>query len=386
MLWINFLHLYQPANTDNHVIKEATEMSYYRLVRALEENPSIKFTLNISGCLILRWDNMGYFDLIKRINKLIKKGQIELVGTAAYHPILPLIPEAEAKAQIKENEAIIKKYFKIKPRGFFLPEMAYSPKIAKIIKKSGYKYLVLDEIAHNGKLKQIKTDQIYKDKNSGLKIIFRDRSLSKKYVPDELLKIIKNKKADNKTFISATDGELYGLRHIDHTAEFEKLLKNPTLKTQTISEFIKKNNKIEEVKLVNCNWESTEEELKKKMPYALWINKKNKIQKELWALADLAQTTINKYKKDQNNYWARWHLVRGLASCTFWWSSGKNLGKFSPISWNPDEVERGTNELIRSIRALENPKTRTNKIKGEKLYIKIKKMVWQHHWLYYWKK
>lgn len=369
---------------DDYFIKEATELSYLRIIRALEENPSIKFTINISGCLVLRWENLGYNDLIRRIKKLVSKGQIELVGSAAYHAILPLVPAREAEAQIKENESILKKYFgsNIKLKGFFMPEMAYGILPAKIIKKIGYEYLILDEIAYNGKLGQVDYKKIYRDKNSGLKIIFRDRDISKKYAPDELL-LIKNREG---FFISATDGELYGLRHIDHTGEFEKLLKRKDLVTKTISSFIAEQNNTENVSLVNCSWESTEEELKKGIPYALWFDRKNKIQQELWKLANMAYKLIEENKKDTNYYWARWHLVRGLASCTFWWSSGKSTGDFNPISWSPDEIERGTNELIRSVRALENIETKKEKIKAEKIYIKIKQLVWQRHWAYHWKK
>ena len=69
MLWINFLHLYQPANTDGHIIKEATELSYYRIADALINNPKVKFTLNINGSLFLRWKELGYDSLIKRKNQ-----------------------------------------------------------------------------------------------------------------------------------------------------------------------------------------------------------------------------------------------------------------------------------------------------------------------------
>ena len=47
MLWINFLHIYQPANSDAFVIREATEKSYLRLIRALEEHPNLHFTFKI---------------------------------------------------------------------------------------------------------------------------------------------------------------------------------------------------------------------------------------------------------------------------------------------------------------------------------------------------
>ncbi len=386
MLWINFLHLYQPVNTDGHVIKEATEMSYLRLIRALEEHPQIKFTFNITGCLFLRWEELGYQDLIKRLNKLVLDGQLELTGSAAYHALLPLIPKEETIRQIKENEEILKKHFgkNFKPEGFFLPEMAYSADVAKLIKRLGYKWLILDEITYNGRLDQIDFNKIYQDENSDLKIIFRSRKDSKCYVPELILKKLKEK--NNDISITATDGELYGLRHIDHTAEFEKVLKEKNLKTKTISEFI--NNQTEPIlfSAINSTWESLEDELKNNLPYALWFDKKNKIQKKLWEFANSAYKIVEENKKDDNYSWARWHLVRGFASCTFWWASAKDFRLFGPISWSPDEIERGLNEFIRAIRALDDITTKKIKIKSEKIYIKLKKMVWTKHWNYYWKK
>lgn len=385
--WINFLHLYQPVNVDGHIIKEATEMSYMRLARALEEHPKIKFTFNITGCLFLRWEELGYIDLIKRIKSLMKKGQLELTGSTAYHPIMPLIPGQEVIKQIKENEKILKKHFgkNFKPKGFFLPELAYSPAVAKIIKKMGYQWLLLDEIAYSGKLNKIDYNKIYRDKNSGLKVVMRSRKYSNSYVPETIAKTIKDNKTE-KIIITATDGELYGLRHNDPTAIFEKLLESHNLKTSTISKFIKGHKSTTGIKPSPHSWATSEQELQKKQYFNLWQEKTNAIQKKLWQLANLAHDTVEKYENDDNYYWARWHLVRGLASCTFWWASAKDFRLFGPISWSPDEIERGTNELIRSIRALDDVTTRKIKINAEKLYISIKRAVWKKHWTYYWKK
>lgn len=385
MRWLNFLHFYQPSNIDAFVIKEATEKSYYRIVRALEEHPRVKFTFNLTGCLILRWEDLGYLDIIKRIKKLMERGQVEIVGSVSYHPILPLIPEKEAIRQVKENEEILKRYFGLKrPRGFFFPEMAYGAKIAKAVKKLGYEYLILDEISYNGRLHQVDFKKIYKDKNSGLKVVFRSRRMSNDFVP----KIVKKELNKNKNtlIITATDAELYGLRYIDHSAEFERLLDRPKLKTLTLSEFINGQTSLPAA-LVDSNWESTERELKNKLPYALWYNKKNKLQMKLWQLADLAYNTCEKFSRDPNYYWAEWHLVRGLASCTFWWASGKDFREvFGPISWGPDEIERGTNEFIRSIRSIENIKSKAVKVKAERLYNEIRQLIWSKHWQEYWKK
>ncbi len=385
MKWINFLHLYQPVNADPAIIKEAAEKSYYRIVSALEKSPRTKFTINITGCLLMRLDELGYGDLIKRINKLVKKGQIELVGSAAYHALLPLMPVAEIKKQIRENELFLEKYFgRYKLRGFFLPEMAYNSEAAKIIKSFGYQWIMLSEIAYNGKLNSVDFNKVYQDKTSNLKVIFRSRAFSKCYVPSCLLEKIKNDK--NGLYITATDGELYGLRHIDHGKELEKLLKRKKLQTTTISEFIGRKEIEKKIIPRPCSWESTEEEMSKNNPYALWHDKKNKIQQDIWQLARLAYNIVEGNKKDKNYHFSRWHLVRGLASCTFWWASAKDFRLFSPISWSPDEIERGVNELVRAVRTLDSEKTRAIKIKAEKIHIRIKHDIWTKHWAEYWKK
>lgn len=388
MTWINFLHLYQPVNTNDQYIKDATERAYKRIISGLEQHPQIKFTLNISGCLLLRWDDLGYRDLYGRLKKLIARGQIELVGSAAYHPILPLLPKTEIIHQVKENEKIIKKYLgdDIRLRGFFMPEMAYSLAAAKTVKELGYQWLIVDDFAMTGETmnKSIDHNWNYHD-NSGLQIIFRSRYLSNHYVPDILPGLIARQKET--AVITATDAEIYGLRHEDPTAEFEKLLERSDLKTSTVSEFLSIPRPVKKIKLISSSWESTAEEVKHGIPFAVWQNPKNKIQKLLWEFTALAIKAVYTNKKDKNIYWARWHLVRGLASCTFWWASGKDFRQvFGPIAWNPDEIDKGINELVRVIRSLDNAKTKITKIKAEKLYIQIKQLVWEKHWTYYWKK
>ena len=273
MLWINFLHLYQPANAEAKNILEATEKSYLRIIRAIEEHPKIKFTLNITGCLFLRWDELGYHDLISKIKNLIKNKQLELTGSSAYHHLLPLIPEKEIYKQILENEKILEKYLNLeKPQGFFLPEMAYSEKVGNIIHKAGYEWLILDEIT----TQNTENQKLHECENTGLKIISRSRQISNTYVPKTILEILKNNKnKDQEEIITATDAELYGLRYIDHTANFEELLKNPNLKTKTISEFLNYQNKnLPKTKLQNSSWESNSDEIKSKNSYPLWQDKK----------------------------------------------------------------------------------------------------------------
>ena len=382
MLWINLLHAYQPANSDSYRIEEALHLSYERVIRALEKHHDLKLTINISACLVSRIAELNRADIIKRINKLIDKKQVELTGSAAYHALLPLVKEDEVIYQIQENEKILKKYFpRAELKGFFLPEMAYSPSTARIIKKMGYHWIILDEISYQGKRK-IDFNKSYLDKKSGLKVLFRSRFFSSAYPPDKIKNIIDS----DDVIITATDFELYGLRHLDHTAELEKMLSNNNLQTKLMSKYIEVFTEPESVDIRSSNWESSEKTLSLKKPFHLWYDRKNKIHLKLWKLADLACSINKKYKKSENYKWSRWHLNRGLASCVFWWASSHDFKEnFGPNAWNPDEIERGTNELIRSIRSLEESTSCSEKLKAEDLFIVIKKMVWTRHWTYHFK-
>ncbi len=385
MLWINFLHFYQPANSE---IQNATQKSYERIIRAIEENLSVKFTVNITGCLLTRLDeDLKRIDLVRRIKRLVLKGKLELVGSAAYHALLPLVDLRIVREQIEENEQILKKYFgeNFKLKGFFFPEMAYCPRVASLIKELGYEWIILDEISCFGELDRINFDQNYIDKESGLKVVFRNRKISQQYAPEALLK---DHKIDCPV-ISATDAELYGLHHVDHSANFEKLLaKLGQLKidTITISQFIEQRDKLEhrKIKLLKSSWESQVGEIQNNKSYLLWYDKKNKIQKLLWEFAEYAQEIYFANQSDYNIWWSRWHLMRGLASCTFWWASKRDMGHvFGPIAWNPDQIELGANELVRAIRDLESSTDLNTKLKAENMYLEIIKTLWKEHWAQY---
>lgn len=379
MIWINFLHCYQPANSDAYKIKEAADFSYDKITDILVKNPQAKFTINISGCLILRLVELNYFKILDKINFLIDNGQVELTGSSAYHWLLPLINKSEVFWQIRENERIIKKYFpKAKLKGFFLPEMAYSLDVAKIIKKLGYSWIIVDEITVSSK-KPIDFSQVYLDKSSNLKVIFRSREFSNCYPPEKIINLAN--KNNNQVVISATDGELYGFKHKDFSRKLDQVLKDKQIKTILVSDYIALFKKIKSVSLRPSNWESSEHDLSEGYPYRLWFDNKNKIHLNLWKLANLALALSKKYQTDLNNNWSRWHLLRGLSSCTFWWASEHDFkDTFGPLAWSPDEIERGLNEIIKAIRSLENSTSYQEKVKAENIFNSIKKLIWLKHW------
>ncbi len=382
MLWLNFIHLYQPANSSSYRIKEAVLKSYLRLTDLLESNKDLKFTANISACLLERLQEDGYDDLLKSWRQLIKEGRLELVGSAAYHAFLPFMPEVEIIYQIKEQEKIVQKILgvNIQGGGFFLPEMAYTPKLARLVKDYGYRWLILDEaVLPNNQLYEL----VFIDKNSNLWVVLRNRKFSNTYLPDVINRET-NKNKLPELVITATDAELYGLRHEDPTKELEKMLQFSNLRTETISNFLSKQEIKQEITLRSASWE-TDREKEGKEVFKIWRDPRNRIQVDLWRLANLAIAVGQKFPEDSNYEWHRWHLDRGLASCMFWWASARDFfHNFGPVAWSPDEVEAGLNDLIKAVRSLNDPETKNYKLKTEKIANRIKKHLWQKHWRQHW--
>jgi len=380
--WVNFLHFYLPPTSDPKIVTEAAEKSYRWVVLMLTKFPELKFTFNMNACLTAMLEEQGAIDVLNALKNSITKGQIELVDSLAYHPIAPLIDKQEMIEQIKENQIINRRIFGKKTRGFFLPEMAYAPNVGKTIAELGYHYLMLDEISHTGTLGKVDWNKKYTLKHTELAIVYRSRFWSKEYVP----RLIAETDSQNlpAIIVSATDAELYGLRFVDWEGWLARIVRNPNINCITVSEYLKTLKTNTNTTPVKSNWESTETELKNNKPYELWQNKKKIIQQKLWQLANLAGTYVKQNPDDPDIIWAKRHLKQGLASCTFWWASERDFRLFGHPAWKPDEVEKGANELIRSIRTLKIPSQK--KIAAEKIYTGIKQSLWIKHWKKYDKK
>ncbi|MBT6691704.1 polysaccharide deacetylase family protein [Candidatus Parcubacteria bacterium] len=377
--WVNFLHIYQPPWQHRGVIEQIASESYEYLFTLLNKYRNFSCTLNVTGSLVEQLANVRP-DLLVKLKKLVDRGQIEITGSSKYHALLPLLNEREIKRQIELNQEVLAQYFDIRQtKGFYFPEMSYSFKAAKVVKKLGFKWIILDAINFQDK---IEDDVLYQIKNIGLKVIFRNRKISKAYPAEVIYLKFRKQLKKSETIITATDGEIYGHQHEDWQGHLEKILQNKQLDVLTVGEYLSGIRSKKIIGLRDASWESTEAELRKNIPYALWNHPSNKIHQLLWQMVDLASDLVYKYRRDSNWQWARQHLDRGVSSCTFWWSSAKKPSEFSPLTWNPDMIDNGSEELIRAVRSLKKA-TSKEKIKAEKLYIDIKKNTWLTHWRKY---
>jgi alpha-amylase/alpha-mannosidase (GH57 family) len=228
--WAPLLHIYQPPTQEIDVLKRIDEECYKPLFKMLARNPEIKITLNINGVLLDLLNDFGLNDTIKMLVDLVNKGIVEIVGTAKYHPLLPLIQEKEVIRQIQLNEETNKKYFgdKWQHGGFFPPELAISDNVLKIIAYEGYQWVIASGIACPDSWPYDKINST----EDNLLVFYRDDIVSNeisfnKITAEQFIERIKEMyETESDYIITAMDGETFGHHIRNYEVEFlEKALK-----------------------------------------------------------------------------------------------------------------------------------------------------------------
>lgn len=85
-------------------------------------------------------------DIPKMLASFREATGVELVGMGYYHPIFPVIPQADWAEQLATGRAIVEKAFGRAPRGFWPPELAFSMEMVPALARAGYEYVVVDGV------------------------------------------------------------------------------------------------------------------------------------------------------------------------------------------------------------------------------------------------
>src|SRR4030042_338385 len=93
--WAPILHFYQPPTQFHRVLRRVCNESYRPLVSLFHQQINARVTVNINAVLTEMLDEHGMSDVIDGLRELSELGRLEFVGSAKYHPILPLIPQDE---------------------------------------------------------------------------------------------------------------------------------------------------------------------------------------------------------------------------------------------------------------------------------------------------
>ena len=137
------VHCHQPVGNFGFVFEQAYEKAYEPFLRGLERHRGVRLTLHYSGPL-LDWLIAHHPEFIERVRALASCGQIELLASGYYEPILPLLPEADRQGQIALMRAALREHFGVEGRGLWLTERVWEPDLPKTLAKAEIDYTMVD--------------------------------------------------------------------------------------------------------------------------------------------------------------------------------------------------------------------------------------------------
>jgi len=153
------LNLHQPSGNLEALLDsnewEAMEILFAldRIARSLWGYEDVgRVHLSLSGTLL---ETLCRPDFQQRVYGIVKCGDllwqlqnqriIQVLGTAYYHPVLPLIPAADWEEQLNRWLGLARHLFwRTNFPGFWPPEMGFSMELIPLLKRLGYHYVLVD--------------------------------------------------------------------------------------------------------------------------------------------------------------------------------------------------------------------------------------------------
>jgi len=332
------LHFHQPVGNFTEIFERAYDRCYRPFLEYLPYYPDIKVTLHISGSLLdyLRKAHPEALDLIRR---MIKEGQVEIMGGPYYEPILPAIPPRDIKGQISLMSKAIKDEFGLKARGIWIPERVWHPDLVKHLQSSGARYCILDDthLVRAG-LKKEDTHGYFVTGGWLRRIAcFPSNKMLRYTIPfrkpqetiDYLKKAGQKKKAP--LFLYADDVEKFG--EWPGTYEwvyekgwlknfFDKLMQNKDwIKVVKLSDYLRSHRPLKRVDIPEASYQEMIEwaggswfNFLKKYPEANHMYGKMQ-----YVSSEVEGLQKEKHAKDKDSiYWANVELYRGQCNCGYW--------------------------------------------------------------------
>ncbi|HPI93840.1 MAG TPA: DUF1926 domain-containing protein [Deltaproteobacteria bacterium] len=139
------VHSHQPVGNYESVFEQGARECYLPFLRILREYPDIRMTLHYTGPL-LEWFEKHSPEFFEILAGLVDRSQVELMGGGFYEPIMPVIPERDALAQIGHTKTYLQDRFGVTPRGMWCTERIWDPSLPKKLRAGEtVEYTLLDD-------------------------------------------------------------------------------------------------------------------------------------------------------------------------------------------------------------------------------------------------
>jgi alpha-amylase/alpha-mannosidase (GH57 family) len=125
---------------------------YDRVTRMLEGyEDEARLHISFSGTLLKQLEDPGVRETFQDVADIggfmdrYRRSNIEFVGTGLYHPVYPLIPEADWDAQTDWWKGLGRHLLgRERFQGFWPPEMGFTMEMIPMLRRHGYRYVLVD--------------------------------------------------------------------------------------------------------------------------------------------------------------------------------------------------------------------------------------------------
>jgi hypothetical protein len=139
------LHDHQPVGNFEFVMESAYSDCYSPMIDALHRHPGVRTGLHLSGTL-LEWLEKVHPEFIEGCSVLCREGRMELLTGGRYEPVLTVFRRSDIAEQIRDFSKHLQDISGSPPRGLWLTERVWEPRLASVISNSGVEWAVVDDI------------------------------------------------------------------------------------------------------------------------------------------------------------------------------------------------------------------------------------------------
>lgn len=138
---------YDDQESNERILHKVAEKSYLptnaRLLKILEENPSFKLSLSITGTVIEQLEKWSP-EALRSFQDLCTTGRVEIVAETYHHSLAFFYSRAEFEMQVDMHRRKIEEVFGQTPQVFRNTELAYNNDLAYWADKAGYKGILAE--------------------------------------------------------------------------------------------------------------------------------------------------------------------------------------------------------------------------------------------------
>jgi glycosyl hydrolase family 57 len=325
------------------------EQNHFPLISLLSELDR-PCALSVPWGLTERWHSDGYHQVLRLCSHLRREGSTEFVASAAYYPILPLLPREAISRQVTHDQLRhAELYQDWKCAGFVPPEMAFGPELIPILAEAGFRWCAVDDATYCCLTPEPPSGHVAQC--GGLKVLLRSSLWSKALVgaarsgrsgadlARDMMAGLQDWFGDRRGYVVlALDTECLGTHRggslnclrdfmlsIDHSDSFQ--LCTPS---EIVDQFPHQDDEVPP-----GSWRTTPDQFWEGEFFVPWQSRYVRAHSYLWELTELAVESVGKLQE---------RLDRSLHAGFFWWDEKNHAGL-------PTGAARGLRTLLDVIAA-----------------------------------